>query len=527
MNPEPNQAVSILTPEVMESMAKDRKVRIGATSRSHFLFFHVYLAHYVKYPTAPFHKDLFHLTERADIKTVAIMAFRGSGKSTILTLSYPLWAMLGEQQVKFTLILCQTRAQAKQAMANLRRELETNHLLKNDLGPFEEESDEWGSYSLVFRQLDARIAAASTETAIRGLRHNEHRPQLIIVDDAEDLNSVKTNEGRQKTYQWLTSEVIPAGDQDTRLIVLGNYLHDDSLLMRLEDDIRGGKISGEFRRYPLVTPEGVITWPGKYPDMAAIEVEHRKTGSEAAYNREYLLRFVADEFQIVHPDWIRTYTDLPLERLRRKVLIGVDLAISERDTACFTSIICVLVSGYHNLFEARILPNAVNRRLNFPTTLAVLKDLAEECQELHSQVEILIEDVGYQRSIIQQLQHQGYDCEGVKVSGDKRARLTAVSPFLEQDKVRFPKETTPELEELKRQLTGFGKERYDDLADAFSVVGTGIMDLDRPGPFIGWLGGGGSGVTRLYTDEFELGYGRWGVPITKEERIRHAMGQYY
>ncbi len=515
MNPEPQPPLSILTPEVMESMAKDRKVRIGATSRSHFLFFHVYLAHYVKHPTAPFHKDLFYLTERADIKTLAIMAFRGSGKSTILTLSYPLWAMLGEQQVKFILILCQTRAQAKQAMANLRRELETNQLLKNDLGPFEEESDEWGSYSLVFKELGARIMAASTETSIRGLRHNEHRPQLIIVDDVEDLNSVKTHESRQKTYQWLTSEVIPAGDRDTRLIVLGNYLHDDSLLMRLEEDIKSGKTSGEFRRIPIVTPAGVITWPGKYPDREAIEVERRKTGSDAAYNREYLLRFVADEFQIIHPDWIRSYGAVEYAKHRRKILIGVDLAISESDTACYTSIICVLVSGYEGLFEARILPNAVNRRMNFPTTLNVIKELYEECRALSSHVDILIEDVGYQRSVIQQLSHQGYNATGVKVAGDKRARLNAVSGLFEQDLVRFPEETTPELEELKRQLVGFGKERYDDMADAFSIVGQGIIELDKFGPRMGWLDFATAGYTskKLFPDEREVGHGRWNAPF--------------
>ena len=72
-------------------------------------------------------------------------------------------------------------------MVNLKRELEDNDLLKNDLGPFQEESDEWGSISLVFSNMNARITVASSEQSIRGMRHGQHRPDLIIGDDVEDM----------------------------------------------------------------------------------------------------------------------------------------------------------------------------------------------------------------------------------------------------------------------------------------------------------------------------------------------------
>ncbi len=180
---------------------------------------------------------MFNLTEDKKVKNLYIVAFRGSGKSTIITTSYPIWAILGKQQKKFVLILCQTRNQAKQHMINLKRELESNQLLKNDLGPFQEESDEWGSSSLVFSNMNARISVASTEQSIRGLRHGAHRPDLIIGDDVEDMASAKTKEGRQKTYDWLKGEVIPTGDRNTKLVIVGNLLHEDSLLMHLKRDI--------------------------------------------------------------------------------------------------------------------------------------------------------------------------------------------------------------------------------------------------------------------------------------------------
>ena len=77
-----------------------------------------------------------------------------------MTMSYPIWSILGKQQKKFVLILGLTQKQAKQHLLNLKRELESNQLLQRDLGPFEED-EEWGSYSLVIPKLDARITAAS------------------------------------------------------------------------------------------------------------------------------------------------------------------------------------------------------------------------------------------------------------------------------------------------------------------------------------------------------------------------------
>jgi hypothetical protein len=65
--------------------------------------------------------------------------------------------------------------------------------------------------SLVFSNMNARITAASSEQSIRGLRHGQHRPDLIIGDDVEDMASAKTKEGRQKTYGWLKGESRPTG----------------------------------------------------------------------------------------------------------------------------------------------------------------------------------------------------------------------------------------------------------------------------------------------------------------------------
>lgn len=104
---------------MFERITKDRAVRRAITRESHLMFFYVYFSHYVTYEIAEFQKDIFRITENIQNKLAVIVAFRGSGKSTLVTFSYSLWAMLGVQQKKFVLIICQTQTQAKQHLINL------------------------------------------------------------------------------------------------------------------------------------------------------------------------------------------------------------------------------------------------------------------------------------------------------------------------------------------------------------------------------------------------------------------------
>ncbi len=468
-------------------MFKDRSIRTAITRQSHLFFFHFYFAHYVKYETAPFQKEIFHLSERTDVKNLFVVAFRGSAKSTILTMSYPIWAILGEQEKKFVLILCQTRTQAKQHMMNLKRELEGNQLLQNDLGPFQEESDEWGSSSLVFSNLNARITAASSEQSIRGIRHHQYRPDIIICDDVEDLASVKTRESRQKTYQWLTGEVIPAGDRSTRLVIVGNLLHEDSLIMRLKSDVEEKRIDGIFKAYPLFDKNNNVAWPGKYPNQEAVEAEKLKSGNDAAWQREYLLRIVSDTDRVVHPEWIQYYDpeERPWKDDHLIDYIGVDLAISEKSGADCTSIVTLKICRKEDKTWAYVEPFPFNNRITFPEQVNKIKAIATSAKGTNHYPKIFIEKVAYQEALIQQLKSGGLHVEGVSPHGDKRERLALTTSAIKEGLIKLPQKGA---DELITQLIGFGVEKHDDLADAFSiVVNQFIIFANKPRPRIIFL----------------------------------------
>jgi len=444
--------------------------------KSHYWFFNLYFSEYVKYATAPFQKELFFLSEDHNIKMAAIVAFRNSGKSTIFTLSYPIWSIIGEQQKKFVLILSQTQSQARLHLTNIKRELKSNDLLHKDLGPFREESDEWGSFSLIISKFGARIMCASSEQSIRGLRHGANRPDAIIVDDAEDLLSTKTKESRDKTFSWFTSEIIPAGDRDTRIIVIGNLLHEDCLLMRLRKCIEEKTLDGIFRAYPLVDENERILWPGKFPDYASIETLKRTVGNEASWQREFMLKIIADQEQVIRDEWIQFYHKVPEIQGSgyRFTATGVDLAIKDKERTDFTAMVSARVYGCGDEMRAYILPSPINEKMEFPETREKAKFIANTLSPDSCKSILFIEDVGYQTALIQDLKNQGYNAEGVIVAGrDKIARLSLVSFLVQNGQVLFPESG---CEELIKQLTNFATTKYDDLADAFAILLIKILE---------------------------------------------------
>ena len=477
-----------LTEKELEQIKQNRKIRRTLARKSHYWFFSIYLGHYISYPFAQFHNDMFAITEDPELRLAVLVAFRGSGKSTLMTLSYPIWAMVGIQNKRFILILSQTQSQARQHLANIKKELETNELLKADIGPFEEVSDEWGATSIVLSNFDARITIASTEQSIRGIRHGQYRPDLVICDDVEDLNSVKTKEGRDKTYQWLSGEIMPIGDGYTKIIIVGNLLHEDCLLVRLKTAIEDHKLTGEFYAYPLISEESQIAWPGKFPTMETVNRLKTTIGTESAWYREYLLKIISDEDRLVHPEWIKYYDEIPkaLEPSARFTATGIDLAISEKESADFTTMVTAKVYGYKENLRVYILPNPINKRMGFPETVETAANVAKTYGS-----KLYIEEVGYQTAIIQHLTNvRNVPAEGVKPLGqDKRSRLALITHLIQQGKVLFPKKGA---EGLILQLTGFGIEKHDDLADAFSLLLIKIMELDsKPTPGIMIISSGG------------------------------------
>lgn len=493
------------TKHLVAKLLRDVDARVELVSSSHYWFFATYFPDYLQHETADFQRKMFDISENDDLSLAVIMAFRGSAKSTIITMSYPIWAVMGKQQKKFVIIASQTQPQARNHLLNIRRELENNTLLKNDLGPFAESTDEWGQMALYIPKYDARIMAVSAEQGIRGVRNGAHRPDLIIADDVEDINSTRTKDARDKTFNWWSGELVPAGDIGSRQIVIGNLLHEDSLLMRLKSKLESGEIDGSFYSWPIVDGTGTILWPGKFPDKQSIEKERRKIGNRIAWEREYMLHLVPDDDQIIERSMIHYYNELT-ELLRgehEEIIIGVDLAISESNKADYTAVLAISVRGSGENQRMYIRPNIINKRLSFPTTV----DLLHELNRYYNYPKFYIEQIAYQAAVVQQLKLDGLDVVGVSPRSDKRSRLNMIADKIQRGIILFPNRGA---EALVSQLVGFGTEKHDDLVDALT---TAILEFT---------------IDDRNTDSIRLGtWEELGIPSPFSEKRTSRSGDYW
>lgn len=480
-------------------LKNDRDFRVNLTRNSHQWFFMTYLRDHVTYPLADMHREIFRLTQ-GDDSLVTAVAFRSSGKSTILSLSFPIWAVLSGRK-KFILIVSKTEAQVKQIMYNIKAELEGNPYLISDFGPFNA-GDVWNELSLVLHGHRARIVGVSVEHSLRGLKHLSSRPDLVILDDVEDMESVRTGDSRDKRYRWFKSEVIPAGGEDCQIWVVGNLLHEDSLVSRLREEVEKKEIVGVYRQYPILAG-GVPTWPGRFRSTAEVDALRMKVGDERAFKREYMLEITPEADQVVDPKWIRYYDTLPDEAPNKLtdgwevdfVATGIDLAISQREAADYTAMVSAVVytkiewdrhgNHYHGDYKIYVLPAVTNAHLTLNGIIDRTRLTEQMFKRKDQPYHCYVEDVGMQRAIIEAMENAHMRITGVKTDGmDKRSRLMIAARQLEIGKVYFPRTGA---EDTLRQIVGFGAERHDDLADAFStLVRQAVFDATHHATFAIW-----------------------------------------
>jgi predicted phage terminase large subunit-like protein len=460
--------------KILNQIFLDREFRKNLAYENITWFFSIYFSDYITYELAGFQKEILSLITDKRISNVVITSFRGSGKSTFCSEVLPIWSVLGKWQKKFILIVCQTQQRARDTLANIRSDLVGLGLLVEDFQPREGKTNKWSENSIIIPKYGSRITVVSVGESIRGIRHREFRPQLVICDDLEDVPSARSAETRDKVWEFVNGELIPAGDRDTRFIFIGNKVHNDSLMMRLKDEIKSGKMDGAYRSYPLVK-KGVIMWPGKFPNMDFIKELQKRYASEIDFQREQMLIILPDGDAIVKPKDIKYYDDLPEQR-PDFYFISVDPAFTLKTTADFTAIVTGVVFRVNDQRKIYIFPNSTNKRMEVGEMIEVIKEKITSFGQ-YAISQIYVEGGSSQKGLVQMLQHEDIHAEEVIPGGeDKRSRLNMASLWIKQGVILFPRTG---VDELINQILYFGTEKHDDLVDALTLLVLALLDKNK------------------------------------------------
>jgi len=447
----------------------------------------VYLSGYFNEKPAKFHSELIHALEDDAIRRLLIIGFRGSGKSIFGSLALPLWAALEyPQKFPFIILVADSSRQATLNISAIKHELETNELIKQDYGEIrgrviedfslQGEGEEWQKQNIVLSN-GVRILARSRGQKVRGLRHLQHRPKLVVIDDPEDGEWVRTKENRDKTDRWLHSEIIPGMDvKKGKLVVIGNLLHMDALLSRLKAAGTGFKVL----EFPLIDKEGVCTWPAMYPTEQSLKDKERDMGA-IPWQREMLLKIVADEDQVIKPEDIHYYDEPPKNAVAAIKGHGIDLAISQKEGADYTTIVSGEVFYVENAPKIFIRPNPYNEHVTFHDFLRKVRDIPGELKGANI---FFVEDVGYQKAAIQEMERAMLPVIPMKPTTDKRSRLQVVAPYIKNGTVLFPRSG---CEQLLGQIFNLGVESHDDLCDALVWLLQGLVSQGLELPKIHWI----------------------------------------
>jgi len=234
---------------------KDLRKQLGEIDQRFFARF--YLNEHFTKPLAKMHLKLFAKVKRmfavpGRVNEVAACP-RGHGKTTIATLAIPLHKILYQLR-RHILIISDSFDQAKEQLATVKDELENNDRIIEDFGSLK--GPKWQAAEIE-TNTGVKLVALGARMKIRGRKYRHHRPDFMVVDDIENLVAVQSETRRNALSDWFLRSVMRAGWEDTKVLVVGNFLHHDCLLARLVANPMFGSLT--FRAL-VAWPERMDLW---------------------------------------------------------------------------------------------------------------------------------------------------------------------------------------------------------------------------------------------------------------------------
>jgi predicted phage terminase large subunit-like protein len=404
-------------------------------------------------------------------QTSMVIAYpREFGKSTYAWELLSSWNVL-HKRYRYIMYIASTSTIAERMLStNVVPNLMTHPLLKNNIKVIRKTQQQF-IYEIAGEKYFLACYGAGQQ--LRGSRYESYRPDLVVIDDIEETEKVRSDEQRAKLKQWFYGDVIPLG-KEARFFVVGTMLHHDSLLANLmeepPEDIHTGK-RWETRLYGVLDSDGNSTWPEKYSD-AWIEkkrLDYIKAGQLETYNLEYMNIPVTKQDRTFRPDQITFYAPDQLKAARSggmDIIITVDPGIHNENHRDPT---VILVSGMDkngNLWMIEVIREKLVHH-------EILDAIVTAYRKHHPRM-TYIESVQAQFWLFQDLTngtHMGRDiipCEkidGSQVRMGKNVRIQGLESLFHRKQIRVPAEATW-VDVMINEMVTFPKGKTDDLLDA-------------------------------------------------------------
>lgn len=158
---------------------------------------------------------------------------RGHSKSTFYSRVGPLHGLL-YQWSPLTILLGNNSTAAERLVKNIKDETSSNDRLAEDFGDVK--GDVWQTGHLQARNGATIRCYGVGSGAVRGVSKPGQRPSMVVGDDLDDDQSVRSAVQLASNTEWFTKAILPLGDQvmfTTSFVMVGTVIRSSSLMSHI------------------------------------------------------------------------------------------------------------------------------------------------------------------------------------------------------------------------------------------------------------------------------------------------------
>ena len=437
--------------------------------------------------TPPFHNEVYSSLANDKKRRVLIAAPRGTAKSTVTTLIFPLWkiAFKKTDEDLFIVIISESQTQSINFLSRIKYHLTHSDKFRDifgDLGP--NTARRWTNNDVVLAN-GTRIIAVGTGQRVRGFIEGDTRPNLIIVDDFESELNAFTPEARAKNRKWVTEAVIPSLSDDGKIAMIGTVISEDCFLYWAKESDAWNTLW-----YSIWDEDEKSIWPERFPKERILEIkrEFASVGNLNGFYQEYMNIAQSPDMAPFKPEWIKMH-HYDYERkdgqnclVRKKgdeeeikpveIYCGVDPASSLSSTADYFVVSTIGIDHDNNKYIIDIYRDRISPAEQPAKLIEVYKKYKPRRMK--------IETVGYQealRTAVRELMLKeniyipGLE-KGVKPRNRKSERLLSLVPLFAKGTFYF----RPQDNIAQQEFLSYPRGKHDDVMDSIWTA----LDGARP-----------------------------------------------
>jgi len=397
---------------------------------------------------------------------------RGSGKSTWQMFLIIWLAAHGHQ--KFIALFSATSSQAEDMMANVRQQFNQNEMLRQDFPDLVKPATKRNAEiklsdnkQLIMQENGFICTGRGITTSVLGMRINNTRPTLIVMDDVEAGESQTTKTDVEKLLKTIQDDIFPLS-LNAHVAWVGTTTRPGGLTEQLVHKAVGMDYDQwvddeNFRIHywpALKTAEDGTKrsiWPERWTTEYLCSVEHTRS-----FAKNYMCLPAPEDFAYWRPDTFRI-EDIPALDY---VMLSVDPAVTVKESSDFTGLAVV---GYAKSTRKTYVLHVEEVKLGGPE----LRARAAKLLEMYPQTSLIYAEVNQGGDLVKDLfSSLPVNVKTVNQSINKNVRAGTALAEYEKGKV-IHERSFPSLE---RQMIQFPNGAHDDQIDA---VGSAIIYFSK------------------------------------------------